>query len=133
MSPFHHRRVLSPQHASRSEGNLVSELDNANPTALLISSIEKSALSGYAAKDDELYLGVLRDGELWQLHHIMAGGPSRGTMALDTATAPGEGTSVQAMLRHLLRELINTHFKRVHSSSTALRTTISRRPRESCL
>ncbi len=60
-----------------------------------MSAIEKSALTGHAAKDDEFYLGVLRNGELWQLHHIMAGGPSRGTMALETETAPGEGTSVQ--------------------------------------
>jgi hypothetical protein len=38
---------------------------------------------------------VLRDGDLWQVHRVMSGGPSRGTMALDTETAPGEGTSVQ--------------------------------------
>jgi hypothetical protein len=74
---------------------LVNELDNANPTALLVSAIEQGALAGNGAKDDEFYLGVLQDGELWQLHHILAGGPSRGTMALDTETAPGEGTSVQ--------------------------------------
>lgn len=78
---------------NRSEGNLVNELDGKNPTALLISAIEKSI-----AKDDEFYLGVLRDhhsGGLWQLYHIMAGGPSRGTMALETEMAPAEGTSVQ--------------------------------------
>lgn len=65
--------------------------------ALLISAIEESALVGKAAKDDEFYLGVLRDGddELRQVHHITSGGPSRGTMALETETAPGEGTSVQ--------------------------------------
>jgi hypothetical protein len=42
---------------------------------------------------------VLRDDELWEIRHIMSGGPSRGTMALETETAPGEGTSVQ--VRHL--------------------------------
>jgi hypothetical protein len=54
-------------------------------------------LNDKAAKDDEFYLGVLRDGNdgLHQVHHIMSGGPSRGTMALETETAPGEGTSVQ--------------------------------------
>ena len=51
-------------------------------------TIDKSALSGHAPEDDEFYLGVLREGELWQLHYIMAGGPLRGTMALDTETAP---------------------------------------------
>jgi hypothetical protein len=35
------------------------------------------------------------DGELSQVHHIMSGGPSRGIMALETETAPGEGTTVQ--------------------------------------
>ena len=80
----------------RSEGNLINELDNANPTALLVSAIEKSALAGNTARDDELYLGVLRDdGDLWQSHYILAGEPSRGTMALDTETAPGVGASVQ--------------------------------------
>jgi len=52
-----------------------------------------------AAKGDQFYMDVLRDGELWQLHHILTGGPSRGTMALDTETAPVEGTSVQLFHR----------------------------------
>ncbi|KAF8257491.1 hypothetical protein EI94DRAFT_1817694 [Lactarius quietus] len=78
----------------KSEGNLISELDNANPTELLISAMENSA-----AKGDQFYMDVLRDGELWQLHHILTGGPSRGTMALDTETAPVEGTSVQLFHR----------------------------------
>jgi hypothetical protein len=70
---------------------------------LLISAIEMSALTGRAAKDDEFYLGVLSDGELWQIHRIMSGGPSRGIMALETETAPREGTSVQVRcLFHVL-------------------------------
>lgn len=96
------RAITAPLRVTRSEGNLVNELDNANPTALLISAIEKSALltAGHSADDDEFYLGVLRDdGELWQVHRIVAGGPSRGTMALETETAPGEGTSVQLFRR----------------------------------
>ena len=97
----------------RSEGNLINELDSANPTALLISAIEKCALAGHAARDGELYLGVLRnDGELWQLHHILAGGPSRGTMALDTETAPGEGSSVQVC--RTIHYLFGPHFEHVH-------------------
>ncbi|KAN0127952.1 hypothetical protein V8E53_013574 [Lactarius tabidus] len=72
---------LSPESppVTQSEGNLINELDNANPTALPVSAIEKSALSGHAAKDDEFY---------WV-------GLSHGTMALDTETAPGVGTGVQ--------------------------------------
>ncbi|KAI0298130.1 hypothetical protein B0F90DRAFT_830891 [Multifurca ochricompacta] len=87
--------ITKPMEVTQSEGNLVNKLDNANPISILISAIEKSALSGQADKDDEFYLGVLRDGELWQVHHIMSGGPTRGTMALETETAPGEGVSVQ--------------------------------------
>ena len=39
--------------------------------ALLVSAIEKSALSGKATKDDEFYLGMLQDGDLWQVHRII--------------------------------------------------------------
>lgn len=93
---FNHRSLnKQPSFACRSEGNLVHELDNRNPTALLVSAIEESKLTGSVAKDDEFYLGVLHGGGLWQLHHIMSGGPSRGALALETETAPGEGTAVQ--------------------------------------
>ena len=86
-------------------------MDNTNPTALLVSAIEKSALAGNTARDDEFYLGVLRDdGDLWQLHHILAGGPSRGTMALDTETAPGEGTSVQVCCTVISSDLISNAY-----------------------
>ena len=78
--------------------NLVNELDSLNPTALLVSAIEKSAPSRKVAKDNEFYLGVLRDGDLWQVHRIMSGGPSRGTLALETEAAPGEGTSARVSL-----------------------------------
>ncbi|KAH9953269.1 hypothetical protein BGW80DRAFT_1518694 [Lactifluus volemus] len=56
--------------------------------SLLISAIEKSMLTGLAARGDGFYLGVLRDGGPWQIHHIMPGGPSHGTMALEAETAP---------------------------------------------
>jgi hypothetical protein len=71
---------------------------------LLISAIERSAPTGRQAKDDEFYLGVLHDGELWQVHHIMSGGPSRGTMALETEVAPRPGTSVQVC--YLLYDMV---------------------------
>jgi hypothetical protein len=97
VSPPPSATVKQSSFPRRSEGNLVHELNNRNPVALLVSAIEESTLNGKAAKDDEFYLGVLRDGsgELRQVHHIMSGGPSRGTIALETETAPGEGTSVQ--------------------------------------
>ncbi|KAH9952884.1 hypothetical protein BGW80DRAFT_1469200 [Lactifluus volemus] len=59
-----------------------------NPTRLLISAIEKTMLTDLATRGDEFYLGVLRDGGPWQIHHFMSGGPSRGTMALEAETAP---------------------------------------------
>ncbi|KAI9451105.1 hypothetical protein BJY52DRAFT_1125436 [Lactarius psammicola] len=117
------RAITAPLKVTQSEGNLVNGLDNANPTALLIAAIEKSALAGHAAKDDEFYLGVLRDGELWQMHHIMAGGPSRGTMALETETAPGEGTSVQSppsWLGHAKKTLAFVASPQVSDDATAL-------------
>ena len=43
----------------------MNELNNRNPTALLVSAIEKISFFGTEAKDDEFYLGVLRDGDLW--------------------------------------------------------------------
>jgi hypothetical protein len=67
-------------------------------------------LIGRAAKDDEFYLGVLRDGELWQIHHIMSRGPSRGTMALEAEKAPREGTSIQ--VRHLFHDCVL--WKQIH-------------------
>jgi hypothetical protein len=89
-------------------------LDNRNPIALLISAVEESVRIGKAAKNDEFYLGVLRNGngEPRQVHHIMSGGPSRGTMALETETAPGKGTPVQVRrcnLRASGRSLISSH------------------------
>ena len=74
----------------------------------------KSGLAGHTARNDEFYLGVLRDdSELWHLHLILAGGPSRGTMALDTETAPGQGTSVQVCrTHHLFPE--HTGAQRIH-------------------
>ncbi|KAH9970274.1 hypothetical protein BGW80DRAFT_1461387 [Lactifluus volemus] len=47
------RAITEPLKVTRSEGNLVNELDNVNLTTLLISAIEKSALTGRAAKEDE--------------------------------------------------------------------------------
>ncbi|KAH9956315.1 hypothetical protein BGW80DRAFT_1466469 [Lactifluus volemus] len=40
------RAITEPLKVTRSEGNLVNELDNVNLTTLLISAIEKSALTG---------------------------------------------------------------------------------------
>ncbi|KAF8258689.1 hypothetical protein EI94DRAFT_1707764 [Lactarius quietus] len=86
--------ISAPLKVTQLEGNLVSELDSVNPTELFISAMDKGA-----AKDDDFYLGVLRDGELRQVHHILTGALSRGAMALDTKMAPGEGTSVQLFHR----------------------------------
>ena len=97
--PFHHQTVPSLIiFKSRSERN---EADH-KPTALFDSAIEKSMLPGNGtASDEEFYLGVLRDGgALWQLHRILTGRPSRGTMALDTETAPGECTYIQVIPYH---------------------------------
>ncbi|KAN0128649.1 hypothetical protein V8E53_013568, partial [Lactarius tabidus] len=98
-APRHNHATQSNTVHPPSKGNIINELDTANTTALLASAVEKSTLARDTAEDDEFYLGVLRDGKLWQLHHIMVGGPSRGTMALETETAPGVGTCVQLFHR----------------------------------
>ena len=58
----------------RSERNLINEVDNLNLTALFASSIESSALTGHAARD-EFYPGALRRTLAVQLHHILVGRP----------------------------------------------------------
>jgi hypothetical protein len=111
------------------KGNLINELDNANPTALLASAYREKRARTRRGQRRRVLPRCVRDGELWQLHHIMAGGPSRGTMALETETAPGVGTCVQVCLAIFSSDFISTH---TFSFSIVLRGTISRRPRESC-
>jgi hypothetical protein len=88
------RMYLSDQVTLSSEGNLVHDLDGANPSKLLLAAIER--LHDKPRKDDEYFLGVLAaDGGVGALHHIISGDPSRGTMALATDNAPLPGTVVQ--------------------------------------
>jgi hypothetical protein len=105
----------------RSEGNLLLELDRANPTQILLAAIRSHDLcttykgtAQAALKDDErFYIGAFDGGEvcavvvrLWQtidsfltqisqIHEVSSGDPSRGTIALKSPSAPSAGTQIQ--------------------------------------
>jgi len=87
------RSITPPLLVTRSEGNLVNELDNGNPSKLLIAAIRKHRKGSF--KEDDFYLGAFRGDKLNQVYHIMSGDPSRGTIALESHAAPAEGTTVQ--------------------------------------
>ncbi|KAI0638353.1 hypothetical protein C8Q77DRAFT_1090700 [Trametes polyzona] len=99
--------ITRPMIVTSSEGNLVHALDNANPSALLLHALKNSPyLKGREqgiSPELSLYLATLRQAggkhEVDQLVHISAGDPSRGSIALDTQTAPTEGSLVQVLLR----------------------------------
>jgi len=84
----------------RSEGNLVHELDNSNPTRILLTAIERAGVKN--AKEDDFYLAVINSGKIRQVYHITSGDPSRGTISLESHAAPAQGVQVQ--LCHLSRE-----------------------------
>jgi hypothetical protein len=92
----------------------VNELDDGNPSKLLIAAIRKYGIKEKGSfKDDNFYLGAFRGDkvgiigfgvllttmltsvQLSQVYHIISGDPSRGTIALESHAAPAEGTTVQ--------------------------------------
>ncbi|KAG6377204.1 hypothetical protein JVT61DRAFT_1257 [Boletus reticuloceps] len=93
-----------------SEGNLILSLDSRNPTQLLLSAIQGHGLTclhtTWVGKEDEFYVGVIDPSsqQLAQLHRISAGDPSRGAIALDSLSAPREGSIVR--LYHLPRDSV---------------------------
>ncbi|KAI0316657.1 hypothetical protein OF83DRAFT_1059991 [Amylostereum chailletii] len=108
---------------TRSEGNLVHELDAANPSRLLLDSIAALGIDGDAAKEDKFFLGVLPDDSTTcsQMYHIMSGDPSRGTIALESDAAPGVGTRVQVnLLSPFLRPNFSELFHRSAKTPVSL-------------
>ncbi|TFK48716.1 hypothetical protein OE88DRAFT_1663806 [Heliocybe sulcata] len=96
---FNGLRAITPALTiTGSDGNLVQELDGANPSGLLLNAIRKSGAGEGLAQNDEYFMGVLKDDELWQVYRIMSGDPSRGTMSLESGVAPPVGTSVKVIL-----------------------------------
>ncbi|KAG7094096.1 hypothetical protein E1B28_007714 [Marasmius oreades] len=82
---------------TRAEGNLITTLNNSNPTRLLLRAIETAGIDASSEgailfkEQEEFYLGVPDS----QIHTITSGDISRGTMALNTTRAPGVGSKVQ--------------------------------------
>jgi len=53
------KALTPPLTVTRAEGNLINELDDANPSNILIAAIRKAGLEGMD-KDKEFYLGVVK-------------------------------------------------------------------------
>ncbi|KAH9899694.1 hypothetical protein C8Q73DRAFT_772369 [Cubamyces lactineus] len=99
--------ITRPMIVTSSEGNLVNALDNANPSGLLLHAIRNHPSTSLRSEQSispelRLYMGTLKQKngqhELDQLFYIMSGDPSRGSIALDTDSAPAEGALVQMFL-----------------------------------
>ena len=104
------RAINAPLKVPGSERNLINELDNANPTALLISAIEKARSLAPRPEMMSFTEACCTMGVSFvQLHHILAGGPSRGTMTPDSETVSGEGTCIQVRRTRRFRSTISSH------------------------
>ncbi|KAH9829639.1 uncharacterized protein C8Q71DRAFT_717897 [Rhodofomes roseus] len=102
--------LTQPMVVTESEGNLILALDDKNPSRILLAAIESgknfSATDDQSAKllkimkDDSFFLGVLDDNaghgasKIRQVYHITSGDPSRGSLALESESAP-QGATVQ--------------------------------------
>ncbi|KAF9446373.1 hypothetical protein P691DRAFT_804022 [Macrolepiota fuliginosa MF-IS2] len=89
---------------TQSEGNMVNTLDNDNPTQILLSAIKRSGLdthvSGSFKEEEQFSLGaVSSDGNIDRVYRITAGDPSRGSISVDSPSAPIPGTRVQFLHR----------------------------------
>ncbi|KAH9917967.1 uncharacterized protein B0H18DRAFT_883271 [Fomitopsis serialis] len=99
--------LTPPMVVTESEGNLVLALDDENPSRVLLSAIESgrnfSATDDQSAKllkvmkDDTFFLGTLEPGtsKIRQVYHIISGDPARGSLAMESDSAPSQGTKVQ--------------------------------------
>ncbi|KZT64251.1 hypothetical protein DAEQUDRAFT_815115 [Daedalea quercina L-15889] len=124
--------LTPPMLVTESEGNLVLALDGKNPSRVLLSAIEarknfspaddQSAKLLKVMKDDLFFLGVLENNaehgssKICQVYHINSGDPSRGSLALESESAPSQGTKVQIYrsLAHAKPDMLSRY---KHSSS----------------
>ncbi|KIJ54792.1 hypothetical protein M422DRAFT_64026 [Sphaerobolus stellatus SS14] len=93
--------LSSPMRVTKSEGNLIYELDHSNPAQLLIDAIAKSD-NQIRQKDESFFMADLAAEApyIGKVYRIMAGGPSRGTLALEGEDAPEAGRTVQFFLQN---------------------------------
>ncbi|TBU33162.1 hypothetical protein BD311DRAFT_785251 [Dichomitus squalens] len=96
--------VTRPMIVTSTEGNLVNALDGANPSRLLLHALQNHPAAPTpenqnVPKELRVYIGTLNQHkgvyEVSQLFYVMSGDPSRGSIALDSDTAPAEGSLVQ--------------------------------------
>lgn len=87
-------RSITPQVTITScEGNLINSLNGSNPAQMLLKGIEAAGI--HNAKEDDFYLSLVQSGNMKQVFRINSGGPSRGTISLESHTAPPEGSVAQ--------------------------------------
>ncbi|KAG1743215.1 uncharacterized protein EDB91DRAFT_1126270 [Suillus paluster] len=111
---------LTPElQITSSGGNLILTVDNGNPTRLLLAAMNKHGLDGrdVLLKDQEFYVGVMSHGKVERLHRITSGDPSRGTIALETTSAPPPG-SVMRMLYLPRRDEIALNLESTHGNAS---------------
>ncbi|KAF8585727.1 hypothetical protein K439DRAFT_1026749 [Ramaria rubella] len=93
---FHGLVPLSaPMKVSKSEGNLIHELDQSNPVKMLIEAIATDSRMNQG-KDEIFFMGHLSNDpssihEVRRVYRILSGGPSRGSIALAADSAPTNG------------------------------------------
>jgi len=95
--------LTSPLTINRSEGNLIHELGDSAPARVLLKAIQKHGLSDGHTKEVEFYIGI-RDGlenisTPPRLFRIVAGSPSKGSIAVEEAAAPPVGSTIQFYYR----------------------------------
>ncbi|KAG8679626.1 hypothetical protein FRC11_003492, partial [Ceratobasidium sp. 423] len=92
---------------TQAQTNLIETLNGGNPVESLMAAMKTSGTIG---KDQDIYLGVLKDPtspnpkahdsgmrtyNYNRVYRITAGGPSRGSLLLDATEGPPAGTKVQ--------------------------------------
>ncbi|KAJ1307699.1 hypothetical protein OPQ81_001788 [Rhizoctonia solani] len=98
--------VSEPMEVTQAQTNLIETLDNGNPVESLMTAMKTSGAIG---KDQDIYIGVIRDFtsnpkvhdsgmrtyDYSRVYRIAAGGTSRGSLLLDATEGPQVGTRVQ--------------------------------------
>ncbi|ORX82404.1 hypothetical protein K493DRAFT_292355 [Basidiobolus meristosporus CBS 931.73] len=93
------RSLGSPMKITRCRGNVILELDEANATQLLLSSLQADQ-SYMISKEVDMYLKIFSTEDIESsgpavIHKITSGDPSKGTMSIDTIADLKVGQYVQ--------------------------------------
>ncbi|EJC98055.1 uncharacterized protein FOMMEDRAFT_171418 [Fomitiporia mediterranea MF3/22] len=96
-------RLTQPLPIKRAEGNLIHELGDSLPARILLKAIQDVGLPNDLAKNVDYYIGIRDAGMVDdispRLGRIIAGSPSRGSIAVEDVPAPPVGTSIEFYYR----------------------------------